>query len=125
MKTAVLIIRVLMGIIFLFSSIVVLFNLIPSPEMARTVRIFNEGIAASIYLVPLLKVVELICAIAFLSGRYVPLASVMIFPVTVNIFLFHLFLAIEGLPVAAFLLLGNIFLGYVNRMKYQTLLAVK
>jgi putative oxidoreductase len=124
MKTAVLIIRVLMGIIFLFSSIVVLFNLIPSPEMAGTVKIFNEGIAASVYLVPLLKVVELICAIAFLSGRFVPLASVMIFPVTINIFLFHLFLAIEGLPVASFLLLGNIFLGYVNRKKYQTLLAV-
>jgi len=124
MKIVVLIIRVLLGLLFLFSSVVVLFNLIPQPEMQGAIKIFNEGLAASVYLIPLLKIIELVCAIAFLTGRFVPLASVIIFPVTLNIFLFHAFLAKEGLPVAMFLLAGNIFLIFIHRKNYQTLMVV-
>jgi len=124
MKITALIIRVLMGLLFLFSSLVVLFNLIPQPEMEGAVKLFNEGIAASVYLIPLMKSLELVCAIAFLTGRFVPLALVIIFPVTVNIFLFHVFLAKEGLPVAVFLLAGNMFLMFVHRKNYQTLMAI-
>jgi putative oxidoreductase len=125
MKIVVIVIRVLMGLLFLFSSVVVLFNLVTPPELVGPVKIFNEGIAASIYLIPLLKVIELICAIAFLSGRFVALASIMIFPVTINIFLFHAFLAQEGLLTALFLIVGNGFLLYVYRKNYTTMLAVK
>ena len=124
MKIVVLITRVLLGLLFLFSSVVVLFNLIPQPEMEGAVKIFNEGLAASVYLIPLLKTIELACAIAFLTGRFIPLASEIIFPVTVNIFLFHAFLAKGGLPVAIFLLAGNMFLMYVHRKNYQTLMVV-
>lgn len=125
MKIAVVIVRVLMGLLFLFSSVVVLFNLIPQPELDGALKTFNEGIVASVYLIPLLKVIELICAVAFLSGRFVSLASIVIFPVTVNIFLYHAFLAQDGMAVALFLLTGNAFLLYFHRKNYQTLLTVQ
>jgi len=48
---------------------------------------------ATVYLMPLLKVTELLCGLAFISGRFVPLATVVIFPITLNILLFHTFLA--------------------------------
>jgi uncharacterized membrane protein YphA (DoxX/SURF4 family) len=125
MKIAAVIIRILMGLLFLFSSVVVLFKLMPVPDTQGNVKLFNEGLAASGYLVPLLKVIELTCAIAFLSGRFVPLATVVIFPVTVNILFFHAFLSPEGLPVALFLLLGNLFLAFYYRKNYQTLVLAK
>ena len=125
MKIAVVIVRVLMGLLFLFSSVVVLFNLIPQPELDGALKTFNEGIVASVYLIPLLKVIELICAVAFLSGRFVSLASIVIFPVTVNIFLYHAFLVQDGMAVALFLLAGNVFLLYFHRKNYQTLLTVQ
>lgn len=125
MKIAVIIVRILMGLMFLFASVVVLFKLMPVPEMHGAVKVFNEGLAASIYLVPLLKVIELLCAIAFITGRFVPLATVVIFPITLNIFLYHAFIASEGLPVAIFLLAGNLFLAYAYRENYRTLLAPK
>ena len=84
-----------------------------------------EGIVASVYFMPLLKVTELLCAIAFLSGRFVPLATVVIFPIVVNIVFYHSFLAPEGLPVAISLLLGNLFLAYAYRRHYVTLVAAK
>jgi uncharacterized membrane protein YphA (DoxX/SURF4 family) len=125
MKIAVIIIRILVGLMFLFSSVVVLFNLVPQPVVEGDVKLFNEGLAASGYLVPLLKVIELLCAIAFLSGRFIPLAAVVIFPITVNILLFHAFLAPEGVVLGAFMFLGNLFLAYANRKKYEPILAVK
>jgi putative oxidoreductase len=125
MKIAVLIVRILMGLMFAFASIVVLFKLVPQPEQTGNVKIFMDGMTASVYLLTTVKVVELICAIAFLSGRFVPLATVVIFPVNLNIFLFHVFLEPQGLPVAILLLLGNLFLAWNYHEKYQAMLAAK
>jgi uncharacterized membrane protein YphA (DoxX/SURF4 family) len=125
MKIAVIIVRVLMGLLFLFASITFFFNLIPVPPMTGPIKTFNEGLAASVYFFPLLKVTELLCGLAFVSGRYVALACVVIAPVIVNILCVHLFLDRQGLPVAIPLFLGNIFLAYANWDKYRPLLAAK
>ena len=125
MKIAVIIIRILMGLLFLMGSVIFFLNLYPKPELTGSVKLFNDGVEASVYLMPLIKSVELIFSIAFLSGRFVTLATVVIFPITVNIMLFHSFLAPEGLPTGIFLLLGNLFLAYTYRRNYATLMIVK
>jgi putative oxidoreductase len=123
MKIAAIIIRVLMGLLFLFSSIAFFFNLVPTPELTGNLKTFNDGVTASGYLMQLIKGTELICAIAFISGRFVPLAVVVIFPVIVNIVMVHMFLAPEGLPVAIALLVADLFLAYYYRDRYKTLVA--
>lgn len=125
MKIAVIIVRVLMGLLFLFASIVVLFKLVPQPELTGNVKIFMDGVNASVYLMPLIKITELLCGIAFVVGRFVPLATVVIAPVIVNIFFFHAFVDTSGLPVAIFLVLANIFLAYANWDKFKPLLEAK
>lgn len=125
MKIAIIVVRSLMGFIFVASAVVVLFNLVPQPELHGAVKEFNEGIAASGYFMPMLKVIELICGLLLIAGLFVPLVTVVLFPIVFNIFMFHAFLSPEGLPVAAFLLLGNLWLAYVNREKYKALLSAK
>jgi len=125
MKIAVIIVRVLMGILFLFASITVLFKLIPQPELTGNVKIFMDGINATGYLMPLIKITELLCGIAFVSGRFVPLATLVIAPIIVNIFLFHAFVDTQGLPVAVFLVFANIFLSIANWEKFKPILGVK
>jgi len=125
MKIAAIIVRVLMGLLFLFASIVVLFKIAPQPELTGNTKIFMDGVNASGYLMTLIKVTELLCGIAFVTGRFVPLASVVIAPVIINIFLFHVFVDTSGLLVAIFLVAGNIFLAYTNWEKYKPLLAAK
>ncbi len=121
MKIAVIIVRMLMGLMFLFSSVVVLFKLVPQPELTGNIKIFMDGVTASVYMLTMIKVIELICSVAFLSGRFVPLATVVIFPITVNILMFHIFVGPEGLPVAILLMLGNLFLAWYYRDKYKAL----
>lgn len=125
MKIAVLIVRILMGLMFAFASIAFFFKLMHEPESIGSVKIFSDGIAASIYLMPTVKIFELLCAIAFLSGRFVPLASVVIFPIILNILLFHAFLQPSGLPIAILLMIGNLFLAYYYREKFKPILIAK
>lgn len=123
MKIATIIIRVLLGLLFLFASVSYFLNLVPQPELAGDMKAFNEGIEAAGYLMPLVKAIELICGLAFVSGFFVPLATVVIFPIAINILGVHIFLAPEGLPVALFVLLATLFLAYVHRDRYKGMLS--
>ena len=121
MKIAMIIMRSLMGLLFLFSSITFLFNLITPPEPTGAMKIFSTGLQASVYLMPTVNIIELICGIAFLSGRFVPLGAVLITPIIVNILFVHVFLFPEGLPIAIFLVLANSFVAYNHRESYKPL----
>ncbi|AFD08686.1 DoxX family membrane protein [Solitalea canadensis] len=125
MKIAMIIVRTLMGLMFLFASITVLFKLMPQPELHGDVKTFTMGMAVTGYFFPFLKITELICGIAFVTGRFVTLAAVVIFPIIINILLFHAFMAPEGLLVAILLLLGDLFLAYYYRENYRTLFKIK
>ena len=123
MKIAVITIRIILGLLFLFSSIAYFFNLMPPGEMSEGAQLFFSGMVASKYLLPVVKVIELLVGISLVTGKFVPLATVIIFPITVNIVLFHAFLAPEGMIVPIVILLGNLFLAYRYRENYQTLVA--
>lgn len=125
MKIAVIIVRILLGLMFLFSSVTYLFHLIPIPEPQGKIKLFMDGVAATGYFMYLLKWTELVCGLAFVIGRFVPLATVVIFPVMLNIVLFNAFLMPQGLPMVLTLLAGNLFLAYAYREKYRPMLAAK
>jgi putative oxidoreductase len=125
MKIAMLIVRTLMGLLFIFASVTFLFGLITPPPMEGPIKVFNEGLAASGYFFTLLKITELTCGILLLVGRFVPLALVILSPIIVNILMVHLFLDRSGLPVAIFLVLGSIFLAYYYRDRFEPLLRSK
>ena len=121
MKWAVIVVRSLMGLLFLFASITFFFKLITPPPLTGAMKTFNDGLMASRYLMPTVKVFELVCGLAFLTGRFVPLATVLVAPLLVNFVGVHFFLAPEGLPMAIALVLANAFLAYHHRECYKPL----
>ena len=121
MKIATIIVRVLIGLLLLSASIIFFLKLAPEPETTGNFKAFNMGLVASTYLLPLAKTIELLCGIAFLTGRYVTLANILILPITVNILFINFFLAPEGLPIAALLFLANLFLIYRYWDNYRSL----
>lgn len=122
MRIAVIIVRSLMGLLFLFASVTYFFKLITPPPLVGAMQTFNAGLEASVYLLPTVKAFELLCGLAFLSGRFVALASILIAPIIVNIVLVHAFLDPQGLPIALFLVIANGFVAYANRDRYKPLL---
>jgi putative oxidoreductase len=125
MKIAMIIVRTLMGLLFIFASTTFLFGLIPPPPLEGAIRTFNDGLTASGYFFTLLKVTELICGILLLVGRFVPLALVILAPIIINISMVHIFLDRTGLPIAGFLVLGAIFLAYYHRKTFAPLFTAK
>lgn len=96
-----MVVRILLGVLFLFSGIVGLFNLYPMPpDLPAPLVAFNSGLMASQYFFPLLKLVETICGVILISGFFVPLALVVLAPVVVNIICVHIFLQPSNLPMA-------------------------
>ena len=80
---------------------------------------------ASGYIFPLVKVVEFICGILFVTGFFVPLAAIVIFPISLNILLFHMFVNPDALPVALFVIGANLFLAFAYRTYYDRLFTAK
>jgi uncharacterized membrane protein YphA (DoxX/SURF4 family) len=112
-----LIARLLLGLVFCFGGITGLLNLFMNlfpmpPDLPEQLQVFNKGLAASGYFMPLLKLTETICGLFLLTGFYVPLALVILAPIVLNIFLTHLFLAPGGVPLAAIIGLLLVYLAF-------------
>ena len=120
-----IIVRTLVGLLFVFSSVTFLTGLIQPPPLEGAIKTFNEGLAASGYFFTLLKITELVCGILLIAGRFVPLALVILPPIVINIFMVHLMMAPEGMPIAIFLVAAFIFLAYCYRNAFAPLLTPK
>lgn len=110
MKVTTTIVRVLLGVLFIYASLMFFLKMAPEPVTTGDFKVFNTGIVASQYIMPLAKSLEFLCGLAFLSNRFVALANLVILPVTINIFMIHFFLSPEQLPIAIFLCVANGFL---------------
>lgn len=125
MKIAAIIIRTLLGVLFIYASVMFFLKKAPETEVTGDFKAFQVGMIASNYLMPLAKGLELICGLAFLSGRFVTLASLIILPVTLNILLININMTPENLPIGIFVFAGNLFMIYYYRENYRTLFAMK
>ncbi len=121
MKIAVIVVRTLVGLLLLFASISFFFKLIPQPELEGNMKLYMVGLS-TVNLMVIVKAIELLCGLAFVSGKFNALATVVIFPIVINIVLVHALLAPEGLPMSIVLLIANLFLAYAHRESYKGLL---
>jgi putative oxidoreductase len=125
MKIATIIIRTLIGLLLLFASVSFFLKLVPEPVVTGNFKAFQVGLVASTYLIPLAKTIELLCGLAFVSGRLLTLANILILPITINILFINFFMSPEGMPIALFLFSGNLFLIYRHWDNSKSLFAVK
>lgn len=122
MKIATITVRVLLGFLYFFSGLNAFLHLSPMPVFDNKAGLFMQGLAAAGYFFPFLKIVEMLSGVLLMSGRYTTLAIAVLFPVTLNIALFHLFLHPSGAPMGVAMLVANLFLAYSYRDKYVPLL---
>ena len=93
-----IVVRFLLGALFLFGGIAFFF--MTPPPLTGDMATFFAGLAASKYFFYLLKGTEIFCGTCLVSGFFVPLALVVLAPISLNILLVHAFLEPSGLPLA-------------------------
>jgi uncharacterized membrane protein YphA (DoxX/SURF4 family) len=119
--------RILMGLLYFvfgLNGLVMLTTgapFITPPPNEGVAATFMGALFASGYMFWAIKLVETLGGVLLLAGRYVPLALTLLGGVTLNIFLFHAFLAPAGLAVGLFLLVAHLYLIYAYRQNFRAL----
>src|SRR6476660_8511224 len=110
MKIAIIVARILLGLMFLQASVVYFMKWYPQDQVPpKEVMTYMTGISV-VHLMEIVKALELLCAIALLAGRYVALALVVLFPITFNIVLLHAMADPSTLAIALAILAVHLFL---------------
>lgn len=102
--------RVLLGLIFLVFGLNGFLHFIPTPPPTGAAADFSMGLFKGQYFFPLMAFVQVVSGAMLLAGTFVPLALLLLSPIVVNIFFFHLALDPSGLGMAIFIVAAIILL---------------
>jgi hypothetical protein len=105
--------QALLGLIFFVFGLNGFLHFFPLPELPQPAAEMMGALAATGYFFYVLKTVETVSGLLLLIRKFSALALLLLAPVIVNIFLFHLFLAPSGLPLALLLVALEAYLGFV------------
>ncbi len=122
MQKAVLVARILLGLIFTVFGINFYFNFLPAPELNAEATAFFGALLETGYMMQVVKLVEVVGGVLLLVGAFVPLALALLAPIVLNIFLFHALLDPAGLPVAILVLALELFLAWSYRGSFADML---
>ena len=127
MKTTVLISRLLLGFLYLVFGLDYFFRFIPyqPPLHEGAAGVFKAGLVAAGYFYPMQKAIQILGGISLLINRYPALAAVVLFPISLNVFLFHTILVPSGWLMGVFLLVPNLLLGWGYRKYYAGMFTPK
>lgn len=126
MKITTTISRIILGFIYLVFGLDYFFKFIPyQPNHTGNVAAFKAGLMGVGYFYPMLKSIQIVGGISLLINRYAPFAAVVVFPISLNVFLYHTILVPSGWLMGVLLLVPNLFLGYAYRKYYGGLFVKK
>ena len=127
MKIAVLVSRLLLGFLYLVFGLDYLLHFIPyqPPLHPGAAGLFKAGLQATGYFYPMQKVIQIAGGISLLSNWYAPFFAVVLFPISVNVFLFHTVLVPSGWLMGVLLLLPNLLLGFGYSACYRGLFTAR
>src|SRR5277367_5809681 len=97
MKIAVLVARILLGLMFLVFGLNGFLNFLHAPMPSGGAGQYMTLLGPTIYM-QFVFLVQIVGGVLLLSGQFIPLALVLLGPVIINILLFHITLQPAGLP---------------------------
>src|SRR4029078_13600521 len=126
MRTATTISRIILGFIYLVFGLDYFFHFIPyEPNHTGKVAAFKAGLVGVGYFYPMIKTIQIVGGISLLINRYAAFFAVVLFPISVNVFLYHTILVPSGWWMGVLLLVPNLFLGYAWRKYYKGIFVKK
>ena len=114
--------RYLLGLSFIVFGLNGFFDFIPMEAPTGEAGVFLGALAATGYMLPMIKLTEIVAGLMLVMNRYTTLALLLLAPIVINVFAFHLFLDSTGLFLALVLLSIEILLIHQNREKFCNLI---
>ena len=124
-RYAAAIVRVLLGLMFLFFGLNGFLNFLPAPkDMPEEVVTVSGALMKGGYLT-VVAATEVIVAVLLLLNRFVPLALALLAPIVVGILTFHVALAPSSIGPAIVVLVMELYLVWAYRRAFRPMLAMK
>lgn len=120
MKKIQIVTRVLLGLLYFVFGLNGFFMFIPVPPMPDGPMQFMQALMATNILY-LAKGIEVVGGALLLWGNYLPFATVLLAPITVNIFMFHFFMTPGEWPMSAVMLVAHLALAWSQKDKLKIL----
>ena len=114
--------RIVLGLVFFVFGLNGFLHFIPMPPMSGPPAELMGALAATGYMFPLIKGVEVIAGLLLLLGRYVPLALTLLAPIIVNIVAFHVVLAPGSVGMMVLLISAELYLAWAYRDAFLPML---
>jgi len=126
MKVAVIVARVLLGVVFVFAGFTKVVPVMPMQPMPGDLGAMLNLMVAHKWIF-FYGVFELVSGLLLLAGRFVPLALTLLAALLVNILLFNVTLAPSAVGIVAVLVLGalEIFLVWAYRESFAGVLSAR
>ncbi len=126
MKRATIISRILLGFIYLVFGLDYFLHFIPyQPNHTGRVAAFKEALMGIGYFYPMIKSIQIAGGISMLVNRYAPFFAVVLFPISVNVLLYHTILVPSGWLMGVLLIVPNLFLGFAYWEYYSGMFVKK
>ena len=126
MRTTALISRLLLGFLYLVFGLDYFLHFIPyQPLHTGKAGAFIAGLKGTGYFYPMQKVIQITGGLSLLTNRYAPFFAVVLFPISLNVLLFHTLLVPSGWLMGVFLMVPNLLLGYAYRKYYKGLFVAR
>jgi putative oxidoreductase len=114
--------RIVLGLIYFVFGLNFFLHFIPTPPPSGGVAdAFTGGLFQSGYFFPMLKGLEVVLGALLLLGFFVPLVLVVLMPISINILLFHAFLAPDSSVMGIVIVLINLYLAWSYREYFKPL----
>lgn len=120
--------RSLLGLIYLFFGLNFFFHFLPTPPppaQPGAAESFVGGLFQAGYFFPMVKGLEVLLGGFLLLNFFTPLSLVILAPISLNILLFHAFLAPDNVALSIVIIVLHIFLFWAYRKNYQGILNPK
>ena len=125
-KTWVLIARSLLGFLYLVFGLDYFLHFIPyQPLHTGKPGALVAGLKGTGYIYPMMKTIQILGGLSLLVNRYAPFSAVVLFPISLNVLLFHTILVPSGWLMGLFLMVPNVFLGWAYRKYYSGMFTAK
>jgi putative oxidoreductase len=122
MKIAIIIVRILLGLIFVVFGLNIFLNFIPAPPPPPgPAGDYFKVFSASGYMY-VVGAVQLLSGLLLLIGRFVPLALTMLAAMIFNILVFHILMAPEGIAMGIVVAVLELFLVWSYRDRFAGIL---
>jgi len=112
-------VQIIFGIILIVFGLNIFLEFMPALEFNEVASAYLGALFVTGYIFPIMAIVWILVGLLFIFNKCSPLGAVIIFPISLNILLFHIFLDFTGFLFGFIMFILNIYMLYAHWNSYR------